>query len=118
MQTATRRGDDATTVRTRPRRRPSRAVLLCLGIAVGFNLLVLRNETTVVQNLNDMTVHSSMVRFAEHRIAHGLSPFDNWYPYLSLGFPLFHHYQSTSHVITGLLGTVIGPEHAIRWCLY
>jgi hypothetical protein len=89
-----------------------------VGIAVAFNLWVLRAEITPVQNLNDGAVHRSMIGWAEQRWSSGHLPLDGWYPQLALGSSRFHHYQSFPHVLTGLLAIPIGSERAYTWTLY
>lgn len=89
-----------------------------VGLAVVFNLWVLRAEATPVQNLNDGTVHRSMIGWAEQRWSSGHLPLDGWYPELALGSSRFHHYQSLPHVLTGLLAIPIGSEAAYSWTLY
>ena len=65
-----------------------------------WNLWVLRAERLEVSNLNDTSLHVSMVTWAEQRIRSGHLPFDGWFPRLALGTPFFHHYQSLPHLIT------------------
>lgn len=91
---------------------------LLVLLAVAFNLLVLRAETLPAQNLNDSSVHASMVRWAEYRIRSGHLPFDGWYPYLSMGASRFHHYQSLPHIITGYLSVLLGTDRVFQWSLY
>lgn len=93
-------------------RRRRLAPLGVVAIGVGFNLWVLRAEILPVLNINDGSVHLSMVRWALDRMREGHLPFDGWFPYLGLGSSLFHHYQSLPHILTGTLGLVIGEERA------
>ena len=79
-------------------------------LAVLFNLWTFRAEASPVQNLNDASIHGSMVRWAEYRIRAGHVPFDGWYPYLSLGSSRFHHYQSLPHILTAYASIVLGPR--------
>jgi hypothetical protein len=92
--------------------------LVLVGLAVGFNLWVLRAEVLPVHNLNDSSVHQSMVQWASDRIRAGHLPFDGWYPYLGLGSSLFHHYQSLPHILTATLGLAIGEDRAFFGTLY
>ena len=87
-------------------------------LAVLFNLWVLRAERLPVAYPNDSAVHLQMVVFAHHLLSNGQSPFDHWYPFLSLGSPYFVQYQSFSAILTGALGQVIGPQQAFSWTLY
>lgn len=91
---------------------------MIVGLAVVFNLWVLRAEATPVHNLNDGTVHRSMIGWAEDRWSSGHLPLDGWYPELALGSSRFHHYQSLPHVLTGLLAIPIGSDAAYSWTLY
>ena len=76
---------------------------MVVGIVILFNLVVLRAEARPVQNLNDASVHRSMIAWASDRIEEGHLPLDGWYPDLALGSSRFHHYQSLPHVLTGVL---------------
>ena len=68
-----------------PSSRRSRWPLVAVGAVVLFNLIVLRAEARPVDNLNDASIHRSMVAWANDRIEDGHLPFDGWYPDLSLG---------------------------------
>lgn len=93
------------------------APLLLVSVAVVFNAWTLRAELTPVQNLNDSSVHSSMVRWADYRVENGYLPLDGWYPYLSLGSSRFHHYQSLPHILTGYLSGAFG-DRTFLWIQY
>jgi hypothetical protein len=97
---------------------PPRWPLVVVGIVVLFNLVVLRAEARPVQNLNDASVHRSMIAWASDRIERGHLPLDGWYPDLTLGSSRFHHYQSLPHVLTGLVALAIGSERALSWTMY
>jgi hypothetical protein len=101
----------------RPQASP-RWPLVVVGIVVLFNLVVLRAEARPVQNLNDASVHRSMIAWASDRIEEGHLPLDGWYPDLVLGSSRFHHYQSLPHVLTGVLALAIGSERALSWTMY
>jgi hypothetical protein len=94
------------------------APLGMVAVAVVFNLWVLRAELLPVLEPNDNAVHLSMVRWATERIQSGHLPFDGWFANLGLGSPLFHHYQSLPHILTGALGVAIGPDRAFFGLLY
>ena len=94
-----------------------RAPLAIVVLAVFFNLWVLRAEAAPVQNLNDASIHASMVRWAESRIRESHVPLDGWYPYLSLGSSRFHHYQSLPHILTAYASVAFGPS-TFQWSLY
>ena len=89
-----------------------------VAIAAAFNLWVLRSETGVAMNLNDSGFHLAMIRWARYQIDQGHSPLDGWFPNLSLGFPLFHHYQSLPHIIAAYLSIVFNPDVVFNWSLY
>jgi hypothetical protein len=102
----------------RPSRLVARLPLVLVAAPVVFNLWTLRAEVTTTQNLNDGSMHLSMVRWAMHRIQAGHLPFDGWYPYLGEGFGQFHQYQSLPHILTGAAATLIGANHAYFGSLY
>jgi hypothetical protein len=89
-----------------------------VAMAVVFNLWVLRAEILPALEPNDSAVHLSMVRWAMERIQGGHLPFDGWFANLGLGSPLFHHYQSLPHILTGVLSLAIGPDRAFSGLLY
>ena len=91
---------------------------MVVGIVILFNLVVLRAEARPVQNLNDASVHRSMIAWASDRIEEGHLPLDGWYPDLALGSSRFHHYQSLPHVLTGVLALATGSERALSWTMY
>src|SRR5262245_31320007 len=97
---------------------PPRWPLLVVAGVVLFNLVVLHAEARPVQNLNDSSVHRSMIAWAEQRIEDGHLPLDGWYPDLALGSSRFHHYQSLPHVLTGVVALAVGSERALSWTLY
>jgi len=92
--------------------------LVVVGVAVLFNLVVLRAEALPVKYLNDAAVHRSLVGWAADRWEGGHLPLDGWYPDLALGSSRFHHYQSLPHVVTGAVATVVGSERALAWSMY
>ncbi len=89
-----------------------------VALAVVFNLVVLRAERLPVQQLNDNSIHASMVRWAEGRMQAGHLPVDGWYPFLSLGSSRFHHYQSFPHIVTAAAQTVLPVDDLFQWSLY
>lgn len=113
------RGDGVDVVeRTRGRDRDDVVTRAALAASVGFGLVVHRRELTVVSDLNDTALHASMVRLVVERLQAGEGPFGGWYPSLGLGFPQFDQYQSLPHVLTALLGTVVGGDLAVRLVAY
>jgi len=97
---------------------PPRWPLVVVGAVVLFNLVLLHAEARPVQNLNDSSVHRSMIAWAEDRIQEGHLPLDGWYPDLALGSSRFHHYQSLPHVLGGVIALAIGSDRALSWTLY
>jgi hypothetical protein len=95
-----------------------RLPLLTVAAVATFNLWALHAEVAAVQYVNDMGMHLSMVRWARDRIAGGHVPLDGWYPYLGLGSPQFHHYQTLPHVLTAYASTMLGTGTAFRWSNY
>ena len=91
---------------------------LVVTAAVLWNYWWLRDETLTVAYLDDSSVHAQMVRFASARLRAGHLPQTSWFPYLGLGSPQFLHYQSLPATLTGLVGTVVGPDRAFSWSLY
>jgi Gpi18-like mannosyltransferase len=91
-----------------------------VGLSAAFGLVALRAEARVLPNLNDSAFHLQMVRWASGQIAEGRVPLDGWFPYLSLGSPFFHHYQSLAETLTayGARLTGAGDATAYVWVLY
>jgi hypothetical protein len=96
----------------------ARAPLLLVAVAVVFNLWAFRDEVRAVESPNDTGLHMQMVHWAGDRIDDGHLPLDGWYPYLQLGSPQFHQYQSTPHVLTAYMGQVVGEDRAYRWSTF
>ncbi|QXC60410.1 YfhO family protein [Aquihabitans sp. G128] len=101
--------------RARPVAAPGPAAV---GVVVAVQLWALRHLLRLVSWPNDLSFHASMVDWATGRFRAGQVPTDGWYPRLSGGLPQFHLYQSLPHVLTGLAGTVIGPERATHLALW
>jgi len=89
-----------------------------VAIVVALNLWWLRATLLPVAYLNDSAMHEQMVRYAASSFRSGRDPLSGWYPYLNLGSPQFLHYQALGAMVTGLAGTVVGPDTAFRWSLY
>ncbi len=96
----------------------SHGPLVVLGLVILFNLWALHPNAYVTTYANDSSVHVSMARWANMRIEEGHLPFDGWFPYLDLGAPRFHHYQSLPAIVTGAIGTVVGTDGAFHWLTY
>ena len=89
-----------------------------VALTIGFNLYNLRSCLTIVAYDNDSAMHQEMVRWADERIRAGHVPLDGWFPWLNLGSPHFHHYQSLPHTLTAILGLAIGANRAFTVVLY
>ncbi len=89
-----------------------------VAATVVWSLWELRATVLPAQYLNDSSVHEQMARFATAQLRAGHDPLTSWFPYLGLGSPQFLHYQSAPAILTGLAGTVAGPDVAFRWSLY
>ena len=98
--------------------RRARGAPILVIMAVGFNLWSLRSERLSVAYPNDSGMHLQMTTLAMDLLRHGLSPFDHWYPLLSLGSPFFVQYQSSTAVITGALSILFGAPSTYAWSLY
>src|ERR1700674_1589211 len=88
------------------------------GVAILFNLWVLRAEPITTSNFNDSSLHLAMLRWARYQVDQGRVPLDGWYPYLGLGSPFFHHYQSLPHLISAYISLVVGTDTTYYWSLY
>ncbi len=89
-----------------------------VALAIVLNLIALSAQKLSVQNLNDSDVHLQMIRWAEFRIGSGNTPFDGWFPFLQLGSPFFHHYQSLPHIIAGFFAVPFNAQDVFGWSLY
>src|SRR6476660_826512 len=94
------------------------APLGLVAIAIAFNLFVFRAEVRSVFAPNDTSVHISMVRWAENRLANGHLVFDGWYPRVSFGLAQFHHYQSLAPILGGAIALVFGAARTVAWSNY
>jgi hypothetical protein len=65
-------------------------------------------------------MHAQMARFAAERLGDGSVPLSGWYPFLGLGSPHFHHYQTLGHLLTGGAAALLGisADTAFGWALY
>src|ERR1700730_3777188 len=88
------------------------------GVAILLNLWVLRAEPIATSNFNDSSLHFAMLRWARYQIDQGKVPLDGWYPYLGLGLPQFHHYQSLPHLIAGYVSLLFGETTTFFWSLF
>lgn len=95
-----------------------RGPTLLLVVPVGFNLWVLRAETSPLLYTNDSSVHMTMIRWAADRFRDGSLPIDGWVPYLSFGWPNFHHYPALPHILTGTVAAVFEPGNVYAFLMY
>ena len=87
--------------------------------ACSFGLATMSGELTVVQPVNDESVHFEMIGWAVGQMHQGnILPLDGWFPYLSLGDAQFSHYQSLPHLITAYFSLIFGAASAERWTGY
>ncbi len=91
--------------------------------AVGFNLWHLFPETTGgALAVNDSLFHLLLAESAVDAISHGRDFTDAWHGRMSLGFPVFHHYQHLPHVSLALLNfltfKVFPLIDLMRWATY
>jgi uncharacterized membrane protein len=74
-------------------------VVLLLLFAVAFNLYHLYPEVTLqVPALNDRVLHTQAAEHLARSLAAGQDPTDAWLATISLGYPLFHHYQHLGYL--------------------
>ena len=90
--------------------------------AIGFNLWQLFPETTGgAMTGNDSLFHLLLIESAVDAITHGRDVTDPWLN-LSLGFPVFHHYQHLPHVALALIHVVTFEVFPLidmmRWSTY
>ncbi len=98
-------------------------VICALLSAVAFNLWHLFPETTGgAIPWNDRVAHLLLIDSVVDAITHGNDITDPWHGSLSLGFPLFHHYQHLPHVFVALIHILtfkIFPViDMMRWATY
>jgi hypothetical protein len=90
--------------------------------AIGFNLWRLFPETTGGGiPSNDTLLHLKLIESAVDAITHGRDITDPWQS-MSLGFPVFHHYQHLPHVLVALTHIITFKVFPlidmIRWTTY
>ncbi len=71
-------------------------LLACVLVAVHFPLW-----TEILDPppyFNDNVLHLALVRAASEALDRGADPTDFWFPLVTQGYPLFHHYQHLPHV--------------------
>ena len=90
--------------------------------AIGFNLWQLFPETTGgAMTGGDSLFHLLLTASAVDAITHGRDVTDPWQS-MSLGFPVFHHYQHLPHVVLALIHVVTFKVFPLidmmRWSTY
>ena len=91
-------------------------VLVSLPVIV--NLWLLRAELRTIEWHNDLSVHAAMVRWSGRAFRSLHIPLDDWFPYLTAGFPQFRQYQSAAHILMGPVAAVIGGDRTVRLSTY
>lgn len=96
---------------------------LLLGFAVAWNLVWLRPEVSIsVPSVNDAILHKISLAEVIDALRRGGDPTDTWLPTITLGYPLFHHYQHLAYLPPALaylaLGGAVPLEAVYAWTLY
>jgi hypothetical protein len=87
-------------------------------LAVGYNLIVLRQQLLVVPSGNDSAVHLAYIRWVHDQVQQGRLPLDGWFPNLQLGAAVGKHYQLFPELLTGMISGPLGVEQTYRVLLY
>jgi len=98
-------------------------VALALCAAILFNLIALYPEVSVdAPPFNDNVLHLLNIRHVAQAVTEGRDPTDPWVGQVTLGFPLFRHYQHLPYLPPGLLVALthgaLSAEAALRWHTY
>jgi Gpi18-like mannosyltransferase len=102
-----------------PWRSPARwGPLALVALTCAFGLFILRAETSFAPFNNDSSFHLEMVNWADAQIGEGRVPLDGWFPYLTLGSPQFHHYQSLPHTLTAYTARATGASDSTTFVWY
>ena len=101
----------------------TRVVICSLLSAVAFNLWHLFPETAGgTVPWNDRVGHLILIDSAFTAITHGNDITDPWHSTISLGFPLFHHYQHFPHLFVAgihvLAFKIIPVSVLMGWLTY
>lgn len=84
--------------------RTNKLAIAALVLAVGFNLFFLAPEIDGrVPMMNDEVLHQQGIQRVLDALNAGQNPTDVWLGNLTLGFPLFHHYQHLAYTVGALL---------------
>src|SRR5215208_5965523 len=82
---------------------------LLLVWAVGVNLWWLHPEVAIiVPSVNDAILHKLSLAEAIDALRRGADPTDTWLPTITLGYPLFHHYQHLAYLPAALAYLALG----------
>ncbi len=77
---------------------------LFLLFVIAFNLYNLYPEAAFsIPPVNDGILHQMAFERAASAIASGEDPTDHWFGPITMGYPLFHHYQHLPHVLLALV---------------
>lgn len=96
---------------------------LLISFAIAFNLYHLLPEVTVQSpRLNDGVLHLLALEGMASALAEGKDPSDFWLGMISLGYPLFHHYQHLAYlplvVLHWLSGGTLQLSVLFSWTQY
>ncbi len=96
---------------------------LILLFAVGYNLVRLYPEVAIqVPMLNDGVLHRLSLERAFTALTAGEDPTDPWLATLTLGYPLFHHYQHLSYLLPSflyvLIQKLVSMDDLYNWVRY
>ena len=105
-----------------PRLQPILAGLILL-FAVGYNLVRFYPEVVIqVPMLNDGVLHRLSLERAFSALTTGEDPTDPWLATLTLGYPLFHHYQHLPYLIPSILylpiQQIVSLDDLFNWVRY
>jgi len=96
---------------------------LILLFAVGYNLVRFYPEVVIqVPMLNDGVLHRLSLERAFSALTTGEDPTDPWLATLTLGYPLFHHYQHLPYLIPSILylpiQQIVSLDDLFNWVRY
>ncbi|MBN1992296.1 MAG: YfhO family protein [Anaerolineae bacterium] len=96
---------------------------LLLGFAVAFNLYHLYPEVAIRAPLfNDGVLHWLALKQTVAALVAGQNPTDGWLGTITLGYPLFHHYQHLAYLppalLYGLSGQTLPLDGLFHWTRY
>ena len=101
----------------------NRGLLVAILLLAGVLALVHSRLWTEILDpppyFNDNVLHLALVRAASEALTRGADPTDFWFPLVTEGYPLFHHYQHLPHVVLASIhwisGHALSVETLFRW---